>query len=99
VADNVLKFDSGSSPFKEFQIDQNHATVEEIHDHVERPIGGDGWSSIVRRIGTDEIRGPFAFLGDAMAEMRRWAAEGPSVAEIGSVDEVESKRTSKHRKG
>jgi len=73
--DNILQFLSDSSAFTGFTIEQRHAPNETIHDHVERPLATDGWSSTVVNNATGVIRGPFAFTGDAIAAMKAWASE------------------------
>lgn len=81
--DNILQFLSDSSGFTGFTVEQRHAPPEPPHGH-ERDANGkliepkptsDGWVSTVVENATGVVRGPFDFTGDAIAEMKRWAAE------------------------
>jgi hypothetical protein len=85
---NILRFDSGSSPYCGFFIEQEHAPPDKPHPHerdpetgaiIETPPKHDGWLSTVVRKRTEtseeQRRGPFVFTGDAVEEMKRWAAE------------------------
>jgi len=69
--DNILRY---GPPLDGFEIHQWHAVYEEIHDHVERPVQGDGWTSVVVDPDGRKV-GPFAFTGEAVAKMRQLAAE------------------------
>ncbi len=74
---NILTFNSGNSAYAGFEIHQDHDTSPvSLHDHQpEKPPESDGWVSTVVRLKTSETRGPYKFTGEAMAEMRLWAAE------------------------
>ena len=75
---NILRFDSGNSPYAGFEIHQDHDDLQEVHDHKhvgDVPAAGDGWLSTVVLIKTGEKRGPFKFTGEAQQAMRKWAEE------------------------
>jgi len=74
---NVIRFDSATSAFRDFTITQEPSVFEIAHDHMPAEVTGDGSESTVCRGA--EMRGPYKFLGDAMAEMKRWAAESDPV--------------------
>lgn len=74
---NILPFTSGNSAYSDFEIHQEHDTTPSPpHDHGEEKLPeSDGWISTVVLIKTGEKRGPYKFTGEAMQEMRLWAAE------------------------